>query len=73
MTASRITKTKPQARDAPIRLEYRNEPITLTRSQWASNCRLGLVHRIGGQRYVIGIDNRQCLRTLTPVNLIEGK
>jgi len=59
------------ARDAPARLEYRNQPITLTRSQWASNCRLGLVHRIEGRRYVIGIDNRRGVRTLTPVNLTE--
>lgn len=65
-------KTRRQARDRPARLEYRNEPVTLTRSQWASNCRLGMVHRIAGQRYVIGIDNRRGVRTLTPVNLIDG-
>jgi hypothetical protein len=69
----KIIKTERQAGNARARLEYRNEPITLTRAQWASNCRLGLVHRIGGRRYVIGIDNQQGVRTVTPVNLIEGK
>ena len=66
-------KTQSNPPDAPIRLEYLNDAITLTRAQWASNCRAGLVHRIGGRRFVIGVDNQRGVRTIIPVNLIEER
>jgi hypothetical protein len=53
------------------RLEYREEPVKLTRTEWAADCRLGLVQRIAGHRYVLRLDRLRGVRTLNPVILVE--